>query len=61
MELTQEGYIKVNADMSTNIKGVYAAGDITSSFNNFKQIITAAAGGAVAANAMFKYIKGGRS
>lgn len=42
----QQGYIKVDSQMRTNIKGVYAAGDIT---GGLRQIITAAAEGAVAA------------
>jgi thioredoxin reductase (NADPH) len=36
---------------------VFAAGDITTASNGFRQIITAAAEGAVAANSIFKYIK----
>jgi thioredoxin reductase (NADPH) len=57
LEVTQEGYIKVKEDMSTNIPGIYAAGDITTGSNGFRQIITAAAEGGIAANSMFKYIK----
>ncbi len=60
IEVTQEGYIKVKEDMSTNVTGVYAAGDITTASNGFRQIITAVAEGAVAANSIFKYIKQGK-
>jgi thioredoxin reductase (NADPH) len=57
VEVTEEGYIKVKEDMSTNVPGIYAAGDITTASNGFRQIITAAAEGGVAANSIFKYIK----
>ncbi|MCX6792516.1 MAG: FAD-dependent oxidoreductase [Candidatus Falkowbacteria bacterium] len=48
------GYILVKADMSTNIPGVYAAGDSTNASNNFHQIVTACGEGAVAADAIYK-------
>ena len=57
LDVTPEGYIKVKEDMSTKVPGIYAAGDITNACNGFKQIITAAAEGAVAANSIFKYLK----
>ncbi len=57
VEVTEEGYIKVKEDMSTSAPGVFAAGDITTASNGFRQIITAAAEGAVAANSIFKYLK----
>ncbi len=53
-EVDQFGYIKVKADMSTNIPGLFAAGDSTDASNNFHQIVTAAAEGAVAADAIYK-------
>lgn len=43
----EEGYIVVNKKQETNIKGVFAAGDITN--NYVKQVITATAEGAIAA------------
>jgi len=46
VELTPEGNIKVNGRMETNIRRVYAAGDIT---GGVRQIVTAAAQGTVAA------------
>jgi thioredoxin reductase (NADPH) len=58
VEVTEEGYIKVKEDMSTNVPGIYAAGDITTASNGFRQIITAAAEGGIAANSIFKYLKG---
>ena len=57
VELTERGYIKVKDDMSTNIPGLFAAGDITTGLNNIHQIITAAAKGTVAALSAYEYIK----
>ena len=48
------GYIKVDETMKTNVKGVYAAGDIT---GGLKQILTAAAQGAIAINDIQESIK----
>lgn len=56
IKLTKEGYIEVDQAQATNVKGVFAAGDVTDACNNMKQIITAAAQGAVAANAAFKFL-----
>lgn len=52
----EKGFIKVNKDMSTNVKGLYAAGDVTN--NPLKQIISAASDGAVAATSSVKYVRG---
>jgi thioredoxin reductase (NADPH) len=57
VETDEQGFIKVNADMSTNVPGVFAAGDITTGSNKFRQIITATAEGAVAANGAYKMLK----
>lgn len=57
VEIDEQGYIKVNADMSTNVPGIFAAGDITTGSNKFRQIITASAEGAVAANGVYKMLK----
>lgn len=48
---TEEGYIKVDKGQRTNIKGIYAAGDIT---GGVKQIVTAVSQGAVAAMSIFE-------
>lgn len=53
VELDERGYVKVDIAMKTNIDGVFAAGDITNHFGAFKQDITAAAQGAVAATAAY--------
>ncbi len=57
VEIDEQGYIKVNADMSTNVPGVFAAGDITTGSNKFRQILTAAAEGAISANGAYKMLK----
>ena len=44
---TERGYIITNEEMETNIKGVYAAGDTRK--KSLRQVVTAAADGAVAA------------
>lgn len=61
LELDDKKYIKVNEDQSTSLEGVWAAGDCTSASNRFRQVITAASEGSIAANAIFGYLKGGRS
>jgi len=49
--------IIVDGSQKTNIKGIWAAGDITTGSNNFQQIITASSEGAVAVNDIFKFLK----
>lgn len=56
VKLDEKGYISVNNQMETNIPGIFAAGDTTSFFGSFKQDITAAAMGAVAATSAFRYL-----
>lgn len=51
--LDERGYIKVDNMMQTNIDGVFAAGDAVNHFGSFKQDITAAAMGAVAATSAY--------
>jgi len=50
------GYIKTDEDTRTNIPGVFAAGDIR--VKSFRQVVTAAADGAIAAHQVEKYIEG---
>ena len=59
IDLASDKSIIVNSDQSTNIKGVFAAGDITTNSNKFRQLITAASEGAIAANSIFLLVKGG--
>lgn len=53
VELDESGYIKADNMMQTNIDGVFAAGDAVNHFGSFKQDITAAAMGAVAATSAY--------
>ncbi len=48
------GYIKTDEDMHTNVPGVYAAGDVR--VKSLRQVITAAADGAIAAMQAEHYI-----
>lgn len=50
----ERGYIITDADMKTNIPGVFAAGDIR--VKSLRQVVTAAADGAIAATQAEKYI-----
>ena len=51
------GYLKINEEGATNVAGIWAAGDITTGSNKFRQAITAAAEGAVAVHSAFNYLK----
>ncbi len=61
LELDEMKYIKVNSDQSTSLDGVWAAGDCTSASNRFRQVVTAASEGSIAANSIFGYLKQGKS
>ncbi|NLF80688.1 MAG: thioredoxin-disulfide reductase [Clostridia bacterium] len=52
----EDGYIITDENMKTNIPGVYAAGDIRK--KSLRQVVTAAADGAIAAVQAGKYIEG---
>jgi len=58
LEVDDKGYIKVKNDMSTNIPGIFAAGDCTNALGGVKQIVVAAAMGAVAATSAYRYLLG---
>jgi thioredoxin reductase (NADPH) len=51
----ENNFVKVDKKQATNVAGVFAAGDITN--NPLKQIITAAAEGAIAATSAYNYLK----
>ena len=53
--LNDKGYIKTNPDMSTNIDGLFAAGDCIE--KDLRQIVTAASDGAIAATSIIRYLK----
>ncbi|MFH1187818.1 MAG: FAD-dependent oxidoreductase [bacterium] len=56
-ELDNLERIKINQDCSTNVDGVFAAGDVTVGLYDLRQIITAAASGAIAATSANKFVK----
>ena len=53
----KKGYIKVDKAQATNIKSVWAAGDVTTGSNEFRQIITACSEAAIAVLGVFNYLK----
>ena len=55
--LDEQSYIIVDQTQATNIEMVYAAGDVTTGSNKFRQIITAVAEGAVAAGSAYRKLK----
>ncbi len=57
VSVTEKGYIDVNNDMSTNVSGVFAAGDVTTGSNQLEQIVTACAEGAIAAESAHKFLE----
>jgi thioredoxin reductase (NADPH) len=52
--LDENGYIITDKNMATNVPGLYAAGDVRS--GAFRQVVTAAADGAMAAHSTSEYI-----
>jgi thioredoxin reductase (NADPH) len=54
--LDESGYIVTDQRMATNVAGLFAAGDVRS--GAFRQVVTAAADGAVAAHSASEYIDG---
>jgi thioredoxin reductase (NADPH) len=56
VELNPQGYIITNEKMETNIPGVYAVGDAREKY--LRQVITAAADGAIAAVTAEKFLEG---
>nr|CAC86033.1 NADH oxidase/thioredoxin reductase [Saccharolobus solfataricus] len=56
IETDTNGYIKVDEWMRTSVPGVFAAGDCTSAWLGFRQVITAVAQGAVAATSAYRYV-----
>ncbi|MFA7422778.1 MAG: FAD-dependent oxidoreductase [Acholeplasmataceae bacterium] len=51
----QYGYIEVNEKMQTKVDGVYAAGDVI--VKQIRQVVTAAADGAIAAQNVLRYLE----
>lgn len=57
VKINKRGYINVDSGQSTNIKGIFAAGDITDGSNGLRQVITAASEGAIAATSVYEYLQ----
>ena len=57
IELEGERLIKVQADMSTNLPGVYACGDIVSYPGKEKRIVTACGEAVTAVMSVYKYLR----
>ncbi len=53
----ESGFIRVDEACRTSIAGVYAAGDVTTGTNRMRQLVTAAAEGAIAAESAYEDIK----
>lgn len=60
LKTDDKGYIQVDGSQSTNVKGIFAAGDTTTGSNKFQQIITAASEGAVATSSAYRYLQGNK-
>lgn len=55
VEMDQKGYIKTDEEMRTSVAGIFAAGDVR--VKSLRQVVTAAADGAIAAVNAEKYIE----
>ena len=53
----EEGLIKVDTDMCTSRRGVFACGDVVAYKGKYKQIVVACGEAAIASNSAYKYIK----
>lgn len=56
VEKNEQGYIKIDDNMETSVKGIFAAGDCTSP--RWRQLTTAVGEGAMAAMSAEKYLEG---
>lgn len=57
LSVDSSGYIETKQNQSTSCDGVWAAGDITTGSDNFRQIITACSEGSIAAQSIYKYLQ----
>lgn len=57
LEIDKGHYIVTKESQATSREGVWAAGDITTNSNSFRQIVTACSEGAIAAENIFKYLQ----
>lgn len=59
IDRSEKGYILANENMETNVAGVFAAGDVRE--KTLRQIVTAAADGAIAASSAIRYVRNFRA
>ncbi len=59
LKVDAKGFVVIDDHCQTSVEGIWAAGDFTTGSGGFRQIITAAAEGAVAARDVFDYLKKG--
>lgn len=57
----ESGYIKIQKNGATNISGIFSAGDITDGSDKFRQVVTAASEGAIAARGIYNFLKKGKN
>jgi thioredoxin reductase (NADPH) len=57
IKIDKEGFIVINGKGQTNIKGIFAAGDVTTGSDKISQIVTATSEGAIAAISVYEYLK----
>ncbi|MFH1173273.1 MAG: FAD-dependent oxidoreductase, partial [bacterium] len=57
IKLDEKNHVIIDQAGATSVKGVYAAGDITTGSNKFRQVITAASEGVIAVVAAAEYLK----
>ncbi len=57
LETDSGSYIITKPDQSTSVDSVYAAGDITTNSDSFRQIITACSEGSIAAKSVFEKLQ----
>jgi len=55
VDLTEGGYVVCDKEMQTNVRGVFVCGDVRET--PLRQIVTACADGAIAANSAIKYLQ----
>lgn len=58
VEVDSQGYISARGDLTTNVKGVFAAGDVVkqSDVPQLRQMVTSAGQGAIAAAAVYAFL-----
>jgi thioredoxin reductase (NADPH) len=57
VEIDEDGYVIIKSDQSTNINGIFAAGDVTTGSNKLRQLITSVSEGAIAASSVYNKLK----